>query len=30
MQYALLPAVYPNWFIDSPIDQPVNQALNAQ
>jgi diketogulonate reductase-like aldo/keto reductase len=25
----LLP-VYPNWYIDSLTDQPVNQALNAQ
>jgi hypothetical protein len=22
-----LPAVYPNWYIDSLTDQPVNQAL---
>jgi aryl-alcohol dehydrogenase-like predicted oxidoreductase len=25
-----LPAVYPNWYIDSLTDQPVSQALNAQ
>jgi aryl-alcohol dehydrogenase-like predicted oxidoreductase len=24
-----LPPVYPNWFIDNAIDQPVAQALNA-
>ncbi len=25
-----LPAVYPNWYIDSLTDQPVSRALNAQ
>ncbi|PZS15018.1 MAG: hypothetical protein DLM60_18205 [Pseudonocardiales bacterium] len=24
-----LPAVYPNWYIDSLTDQPVNQVLTS-